>query len=129
MAVLGSYKIPKPIQSEMKIAKKLSIRQALYGLIGMAIGAAIFIFLLNIGAGPILLAFGLLLIFLLTAGGVLLGIATVPEHWHLYGPGTRMDVIAVRVLKKNLRKNKVIYTRCGLMETEKKRKDRNFFRR
>ena len=127
MAALGSYKIPKPIQSEMKLAKILYIRQALYGLVGLAIGAVFFIFLLSVGSGPVLLAFGLLLIILLAVGGVVLGIATVPEHWHLYGPGTRVDVLLVRVFKKKLRKNRAVYTRCGCMENEKKRTNRSFF--
>ena len=119
MAALGSYKVPKPIESEMKIAKTLSIRQALYGLIGLALGAIIFLCLLKIGAGPVVLAFGLLLIVLFAVAGIFLGVAKVPEHWYLYGPGTRIDVLLSRILKKKLKKNQVIYTRCGLLESEK----------
>lgn len=101
---LGTYKIPRPIQDEDKWLK-LTKKQWLYTGIGIVIAYAAFQVFCAMHMD--LLAYVIALIsigFFFT-----IGTFKMPEDKYIIGGGTKLDVLAKRLIVKQFKKYKVLY--------------------
>lgn len=107
MAKLGHYRRPREFKDEDKWFRYFTKVQLLY--LAIFGGPGIFLFMFFKGIG--LRFFGCLFFELFAAAGIFLPRIDVPQSWYLWGGGIPVRTILVRLIKKNLPWNKVLYIR------------------
>ena len=105
MSRLGRYKIPREFKDEDKWFKFFTKKQLFYLVIfgGLAVGAV------WLTSNIHLTLLGILLAIFLIAIGIVVPRVNMPLDKYLWGGGVPIEKLAVRVLLKQLPKNKVVY--------------------
>lgn len=110
MARLGHYKRPHEFKDEDKWLRYFTKPQLLYLIVFGGTGILLFILFKGLGLRYI----GCVFFELFTAAGILLPRVDVPQNWYLWGGGIPVRTILVRLIKKNLPWNKVVYIRKNM---------------
>lgn len=106
---LGKYKIPRPMQDEDKWFKYFTKHQLIYVGISLVIMARLVLWVKDSSAIiqiPVLML-GCIVVILSVAFGVL----TMPDDKYLWGGGTKVETLALRLVRKKLKGNKVLYVK------------------
>lgn len=109
MAALGKYKIPRPFQDEDKWFKYFTKKQLVYVGISLVIALRLIFWVKDYN--------GLIQIPVLTVGCILIicallfGMLKMPDDRYLWGGGTTIEKLVVRLIRRRIRENRVIYVR------------------
>lgn len=106
---LGRYKIPRPMQDEDKWFKYFTKHQLVYVGVSLVIIARLILWVKSSSSLvqiPVL-TLGSIVVILSIAFGVL----TMPDDKYLWGGGTKVETLVVRLVRKRLKGNRVLYVR------------------
>lgn len=107
MSSLGNYRIMKPLKDEDRWFKYFTKRQLLFVFVGLVLSGIIYPFFSGLGLRIVGIFF--VEIIMLTVLG--LAFLKLPYSKYLIGGGRYVHEILVRLIRKRLPKNKVIYTK------------------
>lgn len=102
----GVHEVPRPLQDEDKWFK-LTKRQWVIVLPAMVISIVLLRFFFKMHLLPI----GIAATVLIMCIAVIMAWFELPPEKYLFGTGIKLDKLVLRLLKKQLPKNKVIYTK------------------
>lgn len=107
MASLGNYQIPKEFKDEDKWFRYFTKFQL--ALFAIAVGISIVV--LMVTAAIHLLPIGIIITELLVGLSLVFGFITLPQDRYMIGGGYPLRTIIMRLIVKNLRKNKKLYVK------------------
>ena len=119
---LGKYKIPRPMQDEDKWFKYFTKRQLIYVGIALVVMARLIFWVKDYQSFiqiPVL-TIGCIVVIVSTVFGMI----NMPDDRYLWGGGTSLEKLTVRLVRRKMRSNRVLYVRnYRPEEPEKEKKD------
>ncbi len=106
---LGKYKIPRPMQDEDKWFRYFTKRQLIYVGISLVIMARLIFWVKDYK--PFIQIPVLTLGCIVVIVSTVFGMVNMPDDRYLWGGGTSLEKLAVRLFRRKLRSNRVLYVR------------------